>query len=198
MKKIMYMMRHGETLFNKRRKIQGWCDSPLTELGVRQALGARKYFEEAGIEFTHLYSSSLQRCCDTLEYVTGKEDYIRDKDLREMNFGTYEGESEDLNPPSHIKETYFANFGGETRNQVKERLSKACTKIMERDDHNCVLVVSHSGACYHFMRNYVTEEESNKQLKLGFKNCSIFKYEYENGTFKLLDVIRPEPVKEEK
>ena len=126
-----------------------------------------------------------------------KEEYIRDKDLREMNFGTYEGESEDLNPPSHIKETYFANFGGETRDQVKERLSKACTKIMERDNHNSVLVVSHSGACFHFMRNYVPEDEWKKQLKLGFKNCSIFKYEYENGTFKLLDVIRPEPVEQE-
>ncbi len=196
MKKIMYMMRHGETLFNKRRKIQGWCDSPLTELGVRQALGARAYFEENGIEFTHLYSSSLQRCCDTLEYVTGKEEYRRDKDLREMNFGTYEGESEDLNPPSHIKETYFSNFGGETRDQVKERLSRACTKIMEREDHNQVLVVSHAGACYHFMRNYVDEKECNKQLKLGFSNCTIFKYEYENNNFTLVDVIRTKPVEE--
>ena len=33
MKKDLYLMRHGQTLFNVRRKIQGWCDSPLTELG---------------------------------------------------------------------------------------------------------------------------------------------------------------------
>lgn len=44
--KTLYMMRHGETLFNKRRKIQGWCDSPLTELGIRQAKGAKKYFQD--------------------------------------------------------------------------------------------------------------------------------------------------------
>ncbi|WRK52458.1 histidine phosphatase family protein [Coprobacillaceae bacterium CR2/5/TPMF4] len=30
--KDLYLMRHGETLFNQRRKIQGWCDSPLTEV----------------------------------------------------------------------------------------------------------------------------------------------------------------------
>ena len=36
MKKDLYLMRHGQTLFNVRRRIQGWCDSPLTEL--RKAL----------------------------------------------------------------------------------------------------------------------------------------------------------------
>ena len=35
MKKIIYMMRHGQTLFNQLGKIQGWCDSPLTELGIK-------------------------------------------------------------------------------------------------------------------------------------------------------------------
>ena len=31
MKKTLYLMRHGQTLFNVEHKIQGWCDSPLTE-----------------------------------------------------------------------------------------------------------------------------------------------------------------------
>ena len=30
-------MRHGQTLFNKRHLIQGWCDSPLTDFGIYQA-----------------------------------------------------------------------------------------------------------------------------------------------------------------
>lgn len=33
MKKKLYLMRHGETLFNLQSRIQGWCDSPLTEKG---------------------------------------------------------------------------------------------------------------------------------------------------------------------
>ena len=40
MKKIFYLMRHGQTLFNVRRKIQGACDSPLTEQGIEQAKAA--------------------------------------------------------------------------------------------------------------------------------------------------------------
>jgi len=37
-------MRHGQTLFNLRKKIQGACDSSLSELGIRQAEAAREYF----------------------------------------------------------------------------------------------------------------------------------------------------------
>ena len=32
-----YIVRHGETMFNVKGRIQGWCDSPLTKLGVSQA-----------------------------------------------------------------------------------------------------------------------------------------------------------------
>ena len=37
MKKTFYLMRHGQTLFNVRRKIQGACDSPLTEQGIHSS-----------------------------------------------------------------------------------------------------------------------------------------------------------------
>jgi len=46
MKKILYLMRHGQTLFNVRRKVQGWCYAPLTELGIKQAETASKYLME--------------------------------------------------------------------------------------------------------------------------------------------------------
>lgn len=46
MVKHLYLMRHGETLFNVRRKIQGWCDSPLTKNGVRQAKAVREILKD--------------------------------------------------------------------------------------------------------------------------------------------------------
>lgn len=49
--KDLYLMRHGQTLFNVRRKIQGWCDSPLTELGKQQALKAKEILKD--ISFDH-------------------------------------------------------------------------------------------------------------------------------------------------
>ncbi len=49
--KTLYLMRHGQTLFNSLGKIQGWCDSPLTEAGKSEAKRARDFFEREGICF---------------------------------------------------------------------------------------------------------------------------------------------------
>ncbi len=45
----LYLMRHGQTRFNQQSRIQGACDSPLTDLGKEQALGAHQYFQEQGL-----------------------------------------------------------------------------------------------------------------------------------------------------
>ncbi|MBQ3825401.1 MAG: histidine phosphatase family protein, partial [Spirochaetaceae bacterium] len=87
----LYLMRHGQTLFNSLKMIQGWCDSPLTELGVQQAKAAADYFSKNGITFDHAYSSTSERACDTLEIVTGGTmRYERLKGLKEWNFGRFE------------------------------------------------------------------------------------------------------------
>lgn len=44
MVKTFYLMRHGQTRFNVQGRIQGACDSPLTEEGIEQAKAARRYF----------------------------------------------------------------------------------------------------------------------------------------------------------
>ena len=69
--KTFYLMRHGQTRFNLQGRIQGACDSPLTELGIEQAKAARRYFEEEGITFTRVYSSTQERACDTAELALG-------------------------------------------------------------------------------------------------------------------------------
>ena len=187
MKKTFYLMRHGQTLFNLRRKIQGACDSPLTELGIKQARTAGEYFKD--IKLDYAYSSTSERSSDTLEQIIGADmPYIRLKGLKEMNFGTFEGESEDLNPKDKTAfETFFLGYGGESRKQVSERMVRTCTEIMEKDGHNTVLAVSHAGACFNFLSYW---QDPAEELKKGFPNCCIFKFEYENGKFTLLETIR--------
>lgn len=80
MKKTLYLMRHGQTLFNLRRKIQGACDSPLTELGIEQAKIAGEYLKDTPL--THAYCSTSERCSDTLEILTNNNiPYTRLKGL---------------------------------------------------------------------------------------------------------------------
>ncbi len=187
MKKRLYLMRHGQTLFNVQHKIQGWCDSPLTELGKVQAKKAKEYFEKEHITFDHVYSSTSERCSDTLEIITDMK-YIRLKGLKEMFYGELEGESERLNclTPKEC-ETYYLQFGGESSNTTRDRMVQTLMDIMNKDNHCSVLAVCHSGACFNFLRAW---QDPMKELEKGFPHCCIFIYEYENSQFQLIDVIR--------
>ena len=186
--KRLYLMRHGETLFNVLHKIQGWCDSPLTENGIQQALKAKEYFKKNGIVFDHAYCSTSERAGDTLELITDLP-YTRLKGLKENYYGVLEGESDIINRHLTPKdcETFYLQYGGESSNTTKDRMLTTLTEIMEKEDHETVLAVSHAGACYNFMRAIT---DPSDELKKGFGNCCIFVYEYDQHRFIFKEIIR--------
>ena len=92
-----YIIRHGETMFNKKGRIQGWCDSPLTDLGVSQAKQLGK--EIKNVNFDVCFCSTSERAIDTANYILeGRNvDIIPTKKLKEQSFGDFEAEkSEEL------------------------------------------------------------------------------------------------------
>lgn len=188
--KTLYLMRHGETMFNVQHKIQGWCDSPLTDKGIQQAKKAGQYFKNHHITFDHAYCSTSERCSDTLELVVNMP-YTRLKGLKEQFYGELDGESERLNRHLTPKdcETFYLQYGGESSNTTRDRMMKTLTEIMEKEDHQSVLAVSHSGACFNFLR---AVQDPYDELKKGFGNCCIFVYEYDHHSFRLKEVIRQE------
>ena len=95
-------MRHGQTLFNTLNRIQGWCDSPLTEIGRDQARQVRAYFEKHDMTFDQYYCTTTERASDTVELATGRTDYHRIKGLKEMHFGIFEGQPEYLHPKTSV------------------------------------------------------------------------------------------------
>ena len=95
-----------------------------------------------------------------------------------------------LEENSRYSDEQIAVMAGKTVEEVKERLKNTCIEIMEKEDNQTVLAVSHAGACYHFLRNWHDDEFVTTELKKGFPNCCIFKYEYENKVFNLVEVIR--------
>jgi len=208
MKKTFYMMRHGQTVFNLKGKIQGSCDSLLTELGVKQAQLTSEFFKD--IKLDHLYCSTTERASDTLEIVTqSRMPYTRLKSLKEINFGIFEGDNEDELNRSYPGlfsqlvmyfergkgdfdqeefEAFLVKNGGELREAYQERIVKTCHRIMEQDDHQNVLVVSHMGACLCFLEHCY--EEAASFSRENFSNCAILKYEYENGKFTFIELIQ--------
>ena len=188
MKKTLYLMRHGQTLFNLQHKIQGWCDAPLTPLGIKQAQMAKEYF--TNITLDHAYASTSERASDTLEIITDMP-YTRLKGLKERNCGMFEGESEDLNPnfDDFGYDDLFPHYGGERKEDVQKRLKETLTDVMDKEDHQTVLALSHAGACMCFLSTVIDPEEILKSG--GFTNCCILHFTFENDTFKFVEIIRP-------
>lgn len=189
MMKTLYLVRHGQTLFNARHKIQGWCDSPLTQTGIKQAQIARDYFINQGIQFDSAYCSTQERAVDTLKIITDKKiPYTQLKGLKEWNFGVYEGESEDLNPiPNPTYGDFFFDYGGEKESEVTERMVSTLTNVMNEDDSETILAVSHGGACRLFMNYWNQFHHVYQKERIG--NCCIMKYEYEQNVFTLVEII---------
>ena len=184
-------MRHGQTIFNIRHKIQGWCDSPLTEIGINQAKEAGKYFEDNNIKFDEAYCSTAERASDTLELVT-KMPYTRLKGLREFGFGMFESESEDLNPhfdPYKHYGDFFVQYGGEDSAVGEKRFSDTVNGIMSNaSDNDNVLIVAHAGVITAFSTMWYDPVKLHSN---GFTNCSILKFTYDDNKYNFEELINP-------
>lgn len=148
----IYLIRHGETEWNKLQKTQGRSNNiPLSEEGIRQArlLAARLQEEEIDIVF----SSELVRANETARIIAephGIEVKTYDE-LAEINFGCFEGLEY-----SQIKEQYkevyslwsqsphLANIpGGESIMELRERSMGRLNKILRENKGRNIVVVSH-------------------------------------------------------
>ncbi|WP_252393368.1 histidine phosphatase family protein [Listeria ilorinensis] len=93
-KVILYLTRHGETLFNRMARVQGWSDTPLTEEGIHIAEALGRGLRSTS--FSAVYTSDLRRTVQTAALILG--DRFNEElpiqplpELREFCFGQYEG-----------------------------------------------------------------------------------------------------------
>jgi 2,3-bisphosphoglycerate-dependent phosphoglycerate mutase len=90
-KTTLLVIRHGETVWNREKRLQGHGDSPLTDTGLRQvrALGKRMQ----AIHFDELIASDLERTQETASIISEYTGHSIQSDyrLRERNYGILEG-----------------------------------------------------------------------------------------------------------
>ena len=182
--KTIYLMRHGQTLFNVMKLNQGQCDSPLTEAGIEQAKNAGKWYRDHGITFDAVYSSSSERACDTAELASGHMPYTRLKGLMEIYLGTWEASSI-VNNPEYPYGDYFIKYGGESLDQVTERIYHTIRQIADADNGERILVVSHGISIRRFLEKI--EYEGLQHGVIG--NCGIVELQYEDGVFTVKQVV---------
>lgn len=189
----LYILRHGETLFNVQHKTQGWCDSPLTERGIEQAVRAGIMLSEAGITFDHLYSSTSERCCDTLELALeagwgNVPAYERIKGLKEYNFGAFEAKDQFLERFPHGD--FYKQYGGDTDDECLERFRSTVLDLMSTTtDGQNVLAVSHGGVGIMLFSAYVPDPEPGT---VPFGNCICYHYEYDGADLRWVETLVPD------
>lgn len=148
----IYIVRHGQTIWNEEGRMQGAKNSNLTEKGIEEAKKLHDHIRN--INFDRIYVSPLGRTLETMDHVKGSLDIpvtILDE-IQEMNFGKFEGESlEELrktypddmynlweNPRGYINET------GESYEELFARVGLGLEKIIQnkaREEN--VLVITH-------------------------------------------------------
>lgn len=96
---MLYIMRHGQTDWNKLHKLQGQTDIELNENGRAMAREAAELYKD--VHFDVCFCSPLVRAVETAKLVLEGRDIpvTYDDRLKEMNFGIYEGIEESFSIP---------------------------------------------------------------------------------------------------
>jgi broad specificity phosphatase PhoE len=173
---VIYLARHGETAWSLSGQHTGLTDLPLTERGERNArrLGKRL----AGLNFSKVFTSPLQRARRTCELAGFGAVAETDANLVEWNYGDYEGRR---TAEIHAERPDWQLFrdgcpGGESPDQIGARADKVVNRL--RGIKGDVLLFS-SG---HFLRVLAArwlglETVAGRFLMLSTASLSMLSYE---------------------
>ncbi|WP_019122034.1 histidine phosphatase family protein [Brevibacillus massiliensis] len=156
MSTTIYFIRHGETEWNKARRIQGHSDIALTPAGIEQAERLAEHL--AGQAFSAVYCSDLQRAYETAKRVAEKVScpLFTLPVLRERCYGKLEGLSyEEIRKKLKNPQQDEARFGIEPFEAMQRRAYECLTSLAEAHPGETLAVVSHGGLINSFL-HYVS------------------------------------------
>lgn len=145
------IVRHGQSVWNKTRRVSGQLDPPLSDTGRAQAQRLAQVL--ADVPLTAVYASTLQRALDTALPAADRHGLAVDAcaELREQHLGVVQGRFRDERDPQaqalwRRREADRLNFripGGETHRELQERVRARLERILRERAGGSVLVVGH-------------------------------------------------------
>jgi alpha-ribazole phosphatase len=152
---LFYFLRHGETVWNAEGLLCGSTDVPLSEAGWQQGRLLAQRLKSIPVEA--LYSSPMVRTRETARLIgeaTGREPEMDDR-LVELNYGAWEGRTyEEIKRTDPVTLSAWqadpgraAPPGGESGEQLIQRVTPFLDAIVSRYTHGNVVVVSHKTVC---------------------------------------------------
>jgi len=175
-----FLVRHGETEWNRLRKIQGISDIPLNDTGRSQAAALGDILSKH--RFDLIVSSPLSRALETAQIVArklGMPAPLVIQDLVERNYGEAEGSSglelDTLYPPG----TEIP--GREDRAEVTKRVVRTLHDLAIRHPEADILAVAH-GAVIRCVVDYAAPGEYSEPIT----NCSVHSFSHVAGSLELV------------
>lgn len=180
--KRLYLLRHGQTEFNVKKLVQGRCDSPLTDLGRKQAGMAAAWLKSHDVVPDKVVSSPLGRAMDTAQLVAtellGPDAAVEPcEGIIERCYGTFEEGPHDALPTDVWDPGEdLVPFGGEGSRALQERMVDTLTNIMGTDGIGILLAVSHGSASRQFIKAAAPE---GFELPTKLPNCAIMIFDFD-------------------
>lgn len=180
--KKLYLLRHGQTEFNVKKLVQGRCDSPLTDLGRKQAGMAAAWLKDHDVVPDKVVSSPLGRAMDTASLVAtellGLDAEVEPcEGIIERSYGTFEEGPHDALPTDVWDPGEdLIPFGGEGSHALQERMAGTLTNLMGAEGIETLLAVSHGSASRQFIKAAAPE---GFELPTKLPNCAIMIFDFD-------------------
>lgn len=196
---ILYIIRHGETDWNVKRRFQGRSDIPLNDEGRRLARVTSEALRD--IPFNKIYTSPLKRAYETAMIIKGGRDIpvITEQRIIEIGFGEYEGlccgkDNYNIPDPAFMNffdrpEAYKPPRGAEGIDELKARTADFLREIVyNRNMENDTILVSTHGAALRGLLSFINDTALEDFWKGGVhKNCAVTIVEVNDGRARILE-----------
>ncbi|MBI3088749.1 MAG: class I tRNA ligase family protein, partial [Candidatus Colwellbacteria bacterium] len=198
-----FIVRHGETDWNKERRWMGHQNTPLNKLGKEQARTTSEQLKDKDIDL--IISSDLRRCRETAEIIAKQlgVKVIFDNNLRERHGGEWEGLLHDevkeklLIAPDWSSENdfEFRPPGGESWKDLETRVVEAFRRHKVNHAYKNIVIVTHGGPIRSILKAIKTSSPEAAIIHRPIENTEIFELTISSEKCKKCggDIIEPDP-----
>jgi len=190
--KKIYVIRHGETEYNKQGRVQGCgIDAPLNDTGLSQAAGFYQHYKN--LSFDKIYCSKLQRTVQSVQgFIDDGIPYEQLAGFNEISWGEKEGKH--FQPSYHeeykalLDEWRSGNLtysikGGEGPQHVMERQKEAMNHVLKNTDEKRVILSIH-GRALRILLTWLLNYDLREMEKLFVhQNLSTYELTYTGSMF---------------
>lgn len=195
MEKELYIIRHGETDYNKLGIVQGrGVNTDLNALGREQGEAFYQYYKH--VPFDKVYTSALKRTHQTVKnFIEDGLSWEQLPGLDELSFGIWEGKESkpdwvnafrEMNHRWQSGQCDLSFENGESPNEVSSRLQEALDIILSRPDEKRVLICMH-GRSLLVLLCMLSQSPISCMTNFGHSNTCLYRVSVANGKFSILE-----------